>query len=79
MFMQVNPQYTFDKHGNALGVFLSIDEWNELTEELNIEIPDWQKEIIEGRLNEYKTTANATSDMDNFLEELDREDLNAKV
>ena len=45
--MQINPQYTFDSLGNPIGVFISIDEWNHLSEELHIELPQWQKEALD--------------------------------
>lgn len=45
--MQINPQYTFDSLGNPVGVFISIDEWNHLSEELHIELPQWQKDALD--------------------------------
>jgi hypothetical protein len=44
--MDIHPQYTFDNSGNPLGVFLPIEEWNELTKELQLEIPQWQKDKV---------------------------------
>lgn len=29
----MTPQYTYDKKGNILGVFLHIDDWNQLIKE----------------------------------------------
>ena len=28
--MDIHPQYTFDKNGHAVGVFIPIEEWEEL-------------------------------------------------
>lgn len=47
MYMQINPQYTFDSLGNPVGVFISIEEWNHLSEELHIELPQWQKDALD--------------------------------
>ena len=52
--MSVNPQYTYDNTGNPVGVFLSINDWNKITEELQIELPEWQKKLIDLRLQEYQ-------------------------
>ena len=41
--MSIHPQYTFDKDGKAVGVFISIDEWEQVADSLNVELPDWQK------------------------------------
>jgi hypothetical protein len=34
--MSVNPQFTYDNAGNPVGVFLSIDDWNKITQEFDI-------------------------------------------
>ena len=44
--MDINPQYTFDKAGNPIGVFLPMEEWKQLSEKLELEIPTWQKERV---------------------------------
>jgi len=40
-----------DKKGNALVEFLKIEEWKELVTELKIDIPQWQKQILDQRLS----------------------------
>jgi hypothetical protein len=72
--MSVNPQYTYDNTGNSIGVFLSIEDWNKITEELRIEFPEWQKKLIDLRLKEYKDNPLPMEDADAFFAELDRED-----
>jgi hypothetical protein len=72
--MSVNPQYTYDNTGNPVGVFLSIQDWNKITEELRIELPEWQKKLIDLRLKEYKDNPLQIEDADAFFAELDRED-----
>jgi len=48
--MDVHPQYTFDKDGNAVGVFISIDEWTELSQNLQLGLPQWQKDALDAEL-----------------------------
>jgi len=45
--MDINPQYTYDKNGNAVGVFISIEEWTELSKELPFDLPQWQKDALD--------------------------------
>ncbi len=44
--MDINPQYTFDNAENPVGVFLPIEEWKQLTQQLDLDIPNWQKEKV---------------------------------
>ena len=54
--MDINPQYTFDNVGNPVGDFLPIEEWKELSQQLDLDIPDWQKEKCHLKSKEWKTT-----------------------
>ncbi|MCW3080498.1 hypothetical protein [Segetibacter sp.] len=72
--MSVNPQYTYDNAGNPVGVFLSITDWNKIVEELAIELPEWQKQLMDLRLQEYHDNPASMEDTDAFFAELDRED-----
>ncbi len=74
-YMSVNPQYTYDNKGNPVGVFLTISDWFQITEELNLEIPEWQKKLIDIRLQEYQSNPLQMKEADEFFAELDREDL----
>ena len=44
--MNINPQFTFDNTGNPIGVFLPMEEWEQISEKLELDIPDWQKEKV---------------------------------
>ena len=44
--MDINPQYTFDMAGNPIGVFLPMEEWKQLSEKLELDIPTWQKDKV---------------------------------
>ncbi len=71
--MSINPQYNYDNKGNPVGVFLSINDWNQISAELQIEIPDWQKKLIDLRLEEYQSNPMAMENADTFLANLDKE------
>lgn len=73
--MSVNPQYTYDNNGQPIGVFLTISEWHQITEELHIELPEWQQKLIDLRLHEYDNNPSCMEDSDKFFAELDREDM----
>ncbi len=71
----VNPQYTFDHAGNPVGVFLPIEEWNQISENLKFELPDWQKTLIDERLQQFKKNPHDILDFDIIAAELDNEEL----
>ena len=49
----ITPQYTYDNTGNKVGVFLAIDDWNELKQIPGVDeiafsdaqVPDWHREL----------------------------------
>lgn len=67
------PQYTFNK-GNTLGVFLSIEDWNSITEQLNLELPQWQKDLIDLRLEQYRSHPTELLEWEKLAIQLDQED-----
>jgi len=72
--MNINPQYTFDNIGNPVGVFLPIDEWNNLSKEIHLDIPRWQKDLIDARMAEYHRDPANLLDWEDVKKELDIED-----
>lgn len=70
----INPQYTFDSTGNPVGVFLPIEDWNTITRELRLELPQWQKDMIDVRLEQYKNNPADVSDWDTIAAQFDKED-----
>ena len=70
----INPQYTFDNSGNPIGVFLPIEDWNVITQELHLELPQWQKDMIDSRLAEYKNNPGGVLDWDTVATQFDKED-----
>lgn len=70
----IHPQYTFDNAGNAVGVFLPIDDWNSIMEELNMELPQWQKDFIDSRLDSYRKNPSALIEWETVMSEFEKED-----
>ena len=67
----MNLQYISDNRGKPTGVFIPIQDWNQLKKkykELNTtvadtsDIPDWHKSILDERL------ANMSKDPNNFID-----------
>lgn len=71
---QINPQFTYDDLGNPIGVFLPIKEWNSLVRDGVIDIPGWQKKLIDSKLEEYKNNPENTNDWEDILAEMKAED-----
>jgi hypothetical protein len=70
----IKPQYTFDDAGNTVGVFLPIKDWNIIAEELHLDLPEWQKNLIDTRLRLYKNNPSDTIDWETIVEQFDKED-----
>ncbi|MDR0793051.1 MAG: addiction module protein [Chitinophagaceae bacterium] len=66
---EIYPQYTLDNTGNPVGVFLPIEDWNAISEQLQWELPDWQKKILDERLGAYAKNPDNVIDLDTFIEE----------
>jgi len=70
-------QFIHDTRGNTTGVFIPIDEWQSLKEKYtdlqveeaqnNIELTDWQKDIIDQRLEDYYKNPNEVMDFDTTI------------
>jgi len=48
-------QYLIDESGETTGVFIPIEEWNEILTRLGnseeiLSVPEWQKEVVRSRL-----------------------------
>lgn len=70
----INPQFTFDSTGNPVGVFLPIEDWNAISKELHLDLPQWQKDMIDFRLQQYKNNPDNLMDWDTIAEQFDKED-----
>ena len=70
----MNLQYLQDNNGNTTAVVIPIEEWNKFTEKYNDleELPQWQKNIIDQRLDFIKNHPDELVPLENFMKELER-------
>ncbi len=75
-------QYLHDVSGNTTGVFIPIKAWNKLKEkyhnidieiEKNIELQQWQTNIIDERLEKIATGDEKFQDFDVTIDEIEKE------
>ena len=72
-------QYISDSTGQTTGVFIPIKEWNELKnkykgiEQNELDIPDWHKNIVRERLNDYAKNPENTIDFDKAMDDIEKE------
>ena len=74
--LKMTPQYTYDNAGKAVGVFLPIDDWNDLKKKYNDfdnELPQWQKEILDKRMELLSQNPSEVTSLDNFIKEMEAE------
>ncbi|MEY3500159.1 MAG: hypothetical protein RL308_1828 [Bacteroidota bacterium] len=67
-------QFIHDNRGNTTGVFIPIEEWQDLKtkyadlqieeDQINIELTSWQKDILDERLENYYKNPNDVVDFD---------------
>lgn len=74
--MKVHPQYNYDHNGIPIGVFLTLKDWHSITETFTgiEELPQWQKELIDHRLEGVKNHPDQLIPLDDFLTELSQDD-----
>ncbi len=75
----MNLQYISDSSGKTTGVFIPIAEWNELKakykgiEQEEINIPDWQKNEVRERIENYTNNPDKTMDFDSAMEDIEKD------
>ncbi len=71
----MNPQFTYDKQGRAVGVFLPIEDWELLTQnfQASVELPQWQREILDHRILLLKQNPADVTRLDDFIAEMESE------
>ncbi len=71
----MNLQYNYDNTGKAIGVFIPIDEWNKLKtkyKELEQEeLPLWQEDILNKRLELLANNPTEVCSLDHFLNDIE--------
>jgi hypothetical protein len=71
-------QFISDSTGKTTGVFIPINEWDELKskfkgiDEETTAIPDWHREIITQRLADYKKNPEQALDFDTAMDEIEK-------
>jgi hypothetical protein len=74
----MNLQYISDNTGKTTGVFIPISEWNELKskykgiDQEQMEIPVWQREEVEKRLQDYKNEPGQALDFDAAMDDIEK-------
>ncbi len=75
----MNLQYISDSKGQTTGVFIPINEWNELKSKYkdiegeDIEIPQWHKDLVRQRLDDYKKSPDSALDFDATMDDIEKE------
>ena len=73
----MNLQYITDSNGQTTGVFIPIQEWNELKNKFKeiepegLEVPEWHKEIVRKRMELYKSAPDSATDFDAAILDID--------
>lgn len=74
----MNLQYITDSNGQTTGVFIPIQEWNNLKsilgdiEQTNTSIPEWHKEIVRKRMELYKNDPGQATDFDATMDDIEK-------
>lgn len=75
----MNLQYITDSNGQTTGVFIPIQEWNDLKsrfkdiDQEETDIPDWHKEIVRKRMEIYKDDPNQAIDFDAAMDDVEKD------
>lgn len=74
----MNLQYISDSKGKTTGVFIPIQEWNKLKvkykgiEQENSNIPDWHKDVVRKRMEDYKQNPEQVLDFDQAIDDIEK-------
>lgn len=75
----MNLQYISDSKGQTTGVFIPINDWNDLKnkykdiEQEEISIPEWHKDLVLKRLEDYKQNPGTAMDFDVAMDDIEKE------
>ena len=74
----MNLQYISDSKGQTTGVFIPINEWNDLKskykdiEQEEISVPEWHKDLVLKRLEDYKNNPDSALDFDSAIDDIEK-------
>ncbi len=75
----MNPQVIKDNNGKNTGVFITMEDWNLIEStypDINLlskELPEWQKEMLDVRLDAIEKDPNRLKPIESLFEILDKE------
>jgi len=75
----MNLQYISDSKGQTTGVFIPINEWNDLKnkykgiEQEEMDIPNWHKDLVKKRLEDYRENPGSALDFDAAMDDIEKE------
>ena len=75
----MNLQYISDSKGQTTGVFIPINEWNDLKkkykdiEQEEVSVPEWHKDLVLKRLEEYRKNPGSAMDFDAAMDDIEKE------
>lgn len=75
----MNLQYISDSRGETTGVYIPIQEWNELKtkfkgiEQEEIEVPGWHADIVKKRYEDFLKDPEQGLDFDAALRDIEKE------
>ncbi|HBG88547.1 MAG: addiction module protein [Bacteroidales bacterium] len=75
----MNLQYISDSKGQTTGVFIPINEWNNLKnkykglEEEDVTIPHWHKKVVRERIDDYRKDPGSALDFDSAMDDIENE------
>jgi len=75
----MNLQYISDSSGQTTGVFIPINEWNDLKdkykgiEQEEVDIPQWHKDLVRKRLEDYRKNPGSAMDFDAAMDDIEKE------
>lgn len=75
----MNLQYISDSTGQTTGVFIPINEWNDLKdkykgiEKEEVDIPEWHKDLVRQRLEDYRKNPSSAMDFDAAMDDIEKD------
>jgi hypothetical protein len=75
----MNLQYISDSKGQTTGVFIPINEWNDLKnkykdiEQEEVSVPEWHKELVLKRLEDYRQNPGSAIDFDAAMDDIEKD------
>lgn len=67
-------QYITDDKGQTTGVFIPIQQWNDIKsryKDIEQDIPNWHQEIIDQRMKDYQENPDQAMDFDLAMDEIE--------